>query len=147
MQIVDAPDVDPCRCTLQDEIGDPLERLVGEADRFCEVIARARGDDGEAAGAALANDGVGDSATGAVATDSDYGFETFRYRSFGESFFVAGRRGIEDVGDAGAVAEGGLDGGEPRSVAAATCGGVNDEADAGTFRAGQRLAPQNFRTS
>lgn len=41
MQAIDAADIDARGCTVNYEIGDPLERLVGEPDRFGEVIAGA----------------------------------------------------------------------------------------------------------
>ena len=131
MQTVDAPDVDPGGGPARNEISDPFDRLIGDADRFCEVVTGARRDGGEAAGALEADYGVGDSATGAVASDRNDGCETFSYRSLGKSLLFAGRRGVENVADTGAVSECGLDGGEPRSVAPAAGGRVDDEADAG----------------
>ena len=84
-----------------------------------------------------ADDGVGDPTTCAVTSDGNYGCKTIRYGSLGELFFVAGRGGVVGVGDAGAVAEGGLDGRKSGPVAATADGGVNDEAGPRSFRAVQ----------
>ena len=99
---VDRANVDKGGRLLVDQVGDLFGGVVVNAQRFCEIISGARGDDGEAAPGLRADDGVGDLAASTVASNSNEDSGAAGNRALCEDRFFARGSSFVQSGDAAA---------------------------------------------
>lgn len=97
---IDAPDVDSRRTTRRNEIGELLGAVLGDAERFGEVVSGACRDDCERTVSAGFHQRVCDAAAGPVSTHDDNSSPTRGEGLESNALFVAPLTCLPDVTDA-----------------------------------------------